>query len=128
MNEIYLAVMVLMLFYFGLQVITNAFGPTASDWRPISAIIVGVLFLPMLLFSFIAFGRYSITTIVPATNTRVGNILVIQADGYKPIIEDRIELIDKPVQIKMVQDLNAWGFAISDGLTISVELAPTPEK
>jgi hypothetical protein len=47
--------------------------------------------------------------IKPATNTRVGNELVIQAQGFSTQNISDIALIDKKVQVKKITTQNAWG-------------------
>lgn len=108
MNEIYLIITGGVILYTLLQLVTGAVSYDSSELRGVSTIIIGGVGIFMLFFSAILiFGEY--IEVTPATNTQVGNELIIQAEGWPTQVVDRISLIDQNVQIKKITTHNAWG-------------------
>lgn len=110
MNEPYLIVMLCLGLYLVIQIcIVPDLGYTDDMFRIGSIIIGGIAFGFMLIFSGVEGLGDDIVEIKPATNTRVGNDLIIQSDGWPTQVVSDIKFIDKPVQIKKVTPQNAWG-------------------
>ena len=63
----------------------------------------------MLILSGIAPIGNDLVEVKPATNTRVGNELMIQTQGWPTQVITDIKFIDKPVLVKKVIEQNAWG-------------------
>lgn len=101
------------------QMAFGAFDHKANELRQVSTFIGLIISLLMLIFSVIFPGK-DIVEIRPATNNRIGNELVIQADGYPTQISKSIELIDKEVQIKKISKRNVWGGGLSNSYEVEI--------
>jgi hypothetical protein len=109
MNETYLIINILLIVYCIGQIATGAVEYSSSVFRAFSTIILSMIAVIMLLFSAaFPFGDTSYE-IKPATNTRVGNELIIQAEGWPTQVINNIEFIDKEVQIRQTHFRNVWG-------------------
>lgn len=124
MNEIYLIIM-------GCVIIITIIGWITTDMlyaegvKP-SLVVLGIIvsFL-MILSSGMGFGIPTITT-KNATNTRVGDELVIQAPGFPTQNVTDIKYVDKSVKITETITRNAWGGGIDVGYSITT--SEIPEK
>ena len=105
------------------QMFTGAFDYRASAMREGTTFITTIIALSMLLISGIAPVGFDEITTYPATNTRVGDQLVIQAENVPTQISSDISLIDKPVQIKEIHQHNAWGGGM--GIKYEIEVIKT---
>jgi len=109
MNEILLTILILLLWYNVLQICTGAFDYGVSQFREVSTLLTIIIFGFGLIFSIVLPTGYDKITMYPATNTRVGDQLIIQAENVPTQISSDISLINKPVQIKKISENNAWG-------------------
>lgn len=70
-----------------------------------------------------------IVKIHTATNTKIGNELIIQANGVPTQVITDIKFIDAPVQIKEILYQNAWGSSLNtvyEVETIKTEIQSQP--
>ena len=123
MNETYLIITGLLIGYCMVQICTGALGYQSSELRGVSTIILSGISLLMLLFSAVLPLGDELQEVKPATNTRVGNELIIQAEGWPTQVINNIEFIDKEVQIRQTRQRNAWGGGLGD--VYQVELIKT---
>lgn len=108
MNITYLIITAVLLSYSIIQFSTGAFDSN-NFLRWFSSGVSLVVGIIMLIVSFSGFTGEDLIEVKQATNTRFENELVIQAEGYPTQVVNRIDLIDKNVQIKKVTKRNAWG-------------------
>lgn len=108
MNTTYLIITGIILLYGIIQLSTGGFNShNFPRWfSTLTSLVTGTV---MLIVSFIGYTGEDLIEINPATNTRVENELVIQSEGCPTQVVNRIDLIDKNVQIKKVTKRNAWG-------------------
>ena len=109
MNETYLIINGLLIVYCIGQIATGAVEYSSSVFRGVSTIILSGIAVAMLLFSAAFPFGYTSYEIKPATNTRVGNELIIQAEGWPTQIINHIGFVDKEVQIRQTHFRNVWG-------------------
>lgn len=127
MNEIYLTIM---FFVIAGTILACCFADDLMEYfMGTGVLVVGVgLFgsFTMLVFSGVLPLGEPLVDIRPATNTRVGDELIIQANGFPTQTITDIALIDKQVQVKKTTPQNAWGGDMVEQYT--VEEVPVIEK
>lgn len=119
MNEYYIAIM------FAISFLAFLRFTIIEECDGLAAIGFGVAFI-LLLFSFLLpFGDMEVEEMA-ATNTQVGDELIIQVDGWPTQVENKISLLDKEVSVEKATLRNAWGGRY--GTVYSVKLTEPVEK
>ena len=108
MNEQFIIILGVLALYCVINMMTGCFDDN-SDFRPISVIICAFAFVLGLLFSGILAIGETKEQVKPATNTRVGDELIIQAEGFPSQVISDMKFIGKEVQVKEIKYHNAWG-------------------
>jgi hypothetical protein len=108
MNEIYLTIMVMVV---TITIILWSFHELLIDsfFGSFSILLSTIVSAMMLILSGAKPVGDDLIEIKPATNTIVGNQLIIQSKDYPTQVVSDIGLIDKKVQVKRVITQNAWG-------------------
>lgn len=108
MNEKYLIVMGVVIVYTLFQMLYNG-AMYDMGIKGVSTIITTIISGAMLILSGVLPIGEDIVDVKPASNTRINNELIIQAEEYPTQIISDIQFIDKPVQIKKITTQNSWG-------------------
>lgn len=101
--------MILVFLYGLIQTMTGAMDGYASGVREVTTFLSLVTFGIMLILSTVLPIGDDIIEIKPAINTKVGNELIIQAEGWPTQVINDIAFIDKEVQVKKLIRQNTWG-------------------
>jgi len=118
MNETYLTILGIVFGYLIFQFFVIPDFADGGDLRVISTIIILISFFFGLIISEVAPLGDSIVEIKQATNTRVGDQLVIQSEGFPTQIVTDIGLVDKEVQIRKTTPKNSWGGKLQESYTV----------
>jgi hypothetical protein len=123
MNETYLIVTGLLMTYCIIQISTGAMDD--YGFRGFSTFILSGFAVIMFVTSgFLPIGD-SLVEYKKASNTRVGDELVIQATGFPTQNIVDIRFIDKPVRVVKTISTNAWGGGIRTTYSVVTDI---PEK
>lgn len=123
MNETYLIVMGLLIVYCTIQYITGA--DFDYGFRGFSTfMLTGFAGIMLILSGMLPIGD-DVVEYKTASNTRVGDELVIQATGYPTQNITDIRFIDKPVRVVKITSSNAWGGGLSTTYSVVTDI---PEK
>lgn len=100
-------------------------GDAGGEFRFYTTFYGAILSTVFWILSFVMPIGDKIHTTKPATNSRVGDVLVIQADGFPVQLTQNMAFIDKKVQIMEIQPTNAWGNKLEVGITYEIQLIKT---
>lgn len=124
MNETYLIITGVLLAYSIAQFFSPGFY-NCGEFRGVTTIILFGIGCVMLLLSAIMPLGAGLIEIKPATNTKIGNELIIQADGFPTQVIDNIKFIDQPVQVRKLQFQNAWGGGLNTEYEVELKQVET---
>jgi len=108
MNDKYLIVMGVVIVYTLFQMLYNG-AMYDMGIKGVSTMVTEIISVVMLILSGVLPIGEDIVDVKPASNTRINNELIIQADEFPTQIISNIGLIDKTVQIRKITTQNAWG-------------------
>lgn len=123
MNETYLIVMCMLIVYCAIQFINGAMDN--YGFRGFSTFILTIGSIIMLVMSGLLPIGDAVVEYKTASNTRVGDELVIQATGYPTQNITDIRFIDKPVKVVKTIATNAWGGYCFTTYSVTTDI---PEK
>ena len=123
MNETYLIIMGLLIVYCTIQFINGAIDD--YGFRGFSTFMLTIGAIVMLICSGLMPLGHDIVEYKTASNTRVGDELVIQATGYPTQNITDIRFIGKSVKVLKTTTTNAWGGRLIDTYSVVTDI---PEK
>jgi hypothetical protein len=124
MNETYLIITGVLLVYSIIQFLSPDFYRCGEFRGVTTALSFGIGALMVVLSAIIPIGD-DIIEIKSATNTKIGNELIIQADGFPTQVIDNIKFIDQPVQVRKTQYQNAWGGGMNTRYEVELKQVET---
>lgn len=119
MNTTYLIITFAVIAYTVIQLATGALKYTASEVRAISTAISISLSIALLAISAGSPIGKDEVDISPATITKVGDEYIIQSK-FPTQISDSMKLEGKTVQVKKVQENNAWGGGLDTNYIVEI--------
>lgn len=120
MNETYLFITFTILVFGIVTAFSGWLGGNSKDSKGLlcfSSMFIGAV---MLLISGVAPLGDTVVQIEPASNTKIGNELIIQSSKFPTLIVNNIAFIDKEVQVKRTIDYNAWGCFLNEKYVVEL--------